>query len=46
VIIFSVFLGAFFSFANLLTAILLPVYFGAPINICWQEVVLGYPCEF
>ena len=46
IVVFCAFLGAFFSLGNLGAAFLLPaLYGGQNVNLCWQAIVLAYPCN-
>lgn len=44
IVVFSAVLAAFFSLGNLGAAILLPWLYNKPIDLCFQAIVLGYPC--
>lgn len=44
IVIFSAVLASFFSLGNIGAALLLPWLYNKPIELCFQALVLGYPC--
>mmetsp|Transcript_1001 Transcript_1001/g.3540 ORF Transcript_1001/g.3540 Transcript_1001/m.3540 type:complete len:165 (-) Transcript_1001:126-620(-) len=45
IVIFCAFLASFFAAGNVLTTLLLSLWYGQAPQSCWQEVLLGYPCS-